>query len=128
MNKKEFVAVSEKFIRRIVKLSVELPKDKIGQQAKNELISNSTTASSQLNQIQWETNKESIEIQNHIINLYGKLKFWIDFLYEEGYLDEFVSKDLLTNLNGLITNLINIKKEDLKLIPASYDGEWFLDD
>lgn len=129
MNKKAFIPKAEKFVRQIVKLALELPQDKIGSRAKRELITSSTQAVSNLNLASLENiGKESVSKLNLVMELIGKTKFWLNFLKDEGYLEESQREPLVKIADEITSSLLYVRQEDEKQVTVSYPGEWFLDD
>ena len=129
MNKKIFLPSAEKFVRQIVKLSLDLPQDKIGSRAKRELITSSTLAASNLNiAIHEIIGKNSVSKLNLIIEQIEKCNFWLKFLNDEGILSKEVAHPLIKEANVLSSQLLHVRQEDEKSIVTSYPGEWFLDD
>ena len=129
MNKKAFIPQADQFVRQIVKLALELPQDKIGSRAKRELITSSTQAVSNLNLASIESiGKESIAKLNLVMELIGKSKFWLQFLIDEGYLEQGNVSTLIGLADEITSNLLHVRQEDEKNTVVSYPGEWFLDD
>ncbi len=128
MYKKEFIKETETFTQKLIKLVIDLPKDEIGSQAKKEVIEISTLTISRINKANMETNNDYIESLNLVMDQFGKIKFWLNFLYDEGYMNLSVTQNLISTLNKYIRELIHFKNLDQKSVPATYAGEWFLDD
>ena len=129
MNKKVFIPTAETFVRQIVKLSLDLPQDKIGTRAKRELITASTQAASNLNiAIHEIVGANSVIKLNLVIEQIEKCNFWLKFLRDEGYFSQDIANPLIHDAEALSSKLLLVRQEDEKSIISSYPGEWFLDD
>jgi hypothetical protein len=113
--------------KELVKLSLKINDNKIYLKAKSELADSSAfLMASYLSSRQQTTPLNVVVKLNQAIDYAGKCKFWLDFIVDEGIVQNTVSNQLNRLLNQVFEdlNLERTKKENE--IPV-FASEWLLD-
>ena len=111
MNKDELITRTKKFAHRCVKLSVALPKSKLGQHISGQLIRCSTSVAANYRATCLSQSKPSFIAKISIVlEEADESAFWLEFIVEENLLDEKLVISLLNEAKELTAIFFSSRK------------------